>query len=218
MITKNSIKGNPEQFLLKARNGISLCLLFGSFMLLSSFSSVPERSFSSVETIKLPPDTMSGIDHELKELLLKEFKLRQLKDSLIAFAMTLEGRPYRYGAKGPKSFDCSGFVKFVYKHFDQELERTSRAQSTQGEEVPLEQVHKGDLLFFTGANKKNRRVGHVGIVISGSDENIRFIHAATHGGVTISELEGYYKSRFLEARRLLGVNNGTNTEAVHIKN
>lgn len=205
MIIKSPINRNPGQFLPKARHGINLALLLCSLILLSSFSATSEQSFSFSKRKDFPPDTISGIDHELKELMLKEFKLRQIKDSLIAYAKTFEGRPYRYGAKGPKSFDCSGYVKFVYKHFGQDLERTSRAQSHQGEEIPLDMVQKGDLLFFTGANKKNRRVGHVGIVISEADESIRFIHAASHGGVRVSELDSYYQPRLLLAKRLLSV-------------
>ena len=212
MVTKSPINRNPGQFSSKAMHEIKLALLsllFGSLIFLSSFSATTEQSFS-YKGKHFPPDSVMGIDHELKELMLKEFKLRQLKDSLIAYAKTFEGRPYRYGAKGPKSFDCSGYVKFVYKHFDQDLERTSRAQSHQGEEISLDMVQKGDLLFFTGANKKNRRVGHVGIVISETDESIRFIHAASHGGVRVSELDSYYQPRLLLAKRLLGVETQSN--------
>jgi len=28
------------------------------------------------------------------------------------------GKPYKYGAVGPNSFDCSGFVYAVYKKFE----------------------------------------------------------------------------------------------------
>ncbi len=181
---------------------LTASLLF-CLVLLSGFHPVQELHPSAGKSIAAPPDTLPGIDHELKELLVKEVKMRQIKDSLISFAQNYEGRPYRYGAKGPKSFDCSGFVKFVYKHFNLDLNRTSSDQSNQGEEIPVELAQKGDLLFFTGSNKKTRKVGHVGIVVSEPHENLRFIHAASHGGIKISELDGYFQPRLLQARRLL---------------
>ncbi|MDE6658730.1 MAG: C40 family peptidase [Eubacterium sp.] len=36
---------------------------------------------------------------------------------IVAFAKTLEGCSYRYNGCGPKCFDCSGFVKYVFNHF-----------------------------------------------------------------------------------------------------
>ena len=57
-------------------------------------------------------------------------------------------------------------------------------------------------MVFTGTNSKLRSPGHVGI-ISSIDENgkIKFIHSSSGKakGVTITDLEGYYKNRFLKA-------------------
>lgn len=36
------------------------------------------------------------------------------------------GKPYRYGAKGPKAFDCAGFARYVYLQFGIELPGGSR--------------------------------------------------------------------------------------------
>jgi cell wall-associated NlpC family hydrolase len=30
-------------------------------------------------------------------------------------ASSLRGRPYHYGASGPRSFDCSGFTRYVFR-------------------------------------------------------------------------------------------------------
>jgi hypothetical protein len=59
----------------------------------------------------------------------------------------------------------------------------------------------GDVLIFTGSNPKVRSIGHVGIVYSIDGENIKFIHASSGKakGVTITEMNPYYKSRFMEA-------------------
>ena len=117
------------------------------------------------------------------------------------------GAPYRRGGNGPKSFDCSGFTKYVYAKFDYKLGRTSSAQAADGRALDgnLSELQQGDLLIFGGRGKR-RQPGHVGIFIAldSTGTDFTFIHAAVHGGVTISRLkEPYYRERFLGARRIL---------------
>ncbi len=38
-------------------------------------------------------------------------------DEIVAYARQFVGYPYVYGTKGPNSFDCSGLVYYVFKHF-----------------------------------------------------------------------------------------------------
>lgn len=42
----------------------------------------------------------------------------QARSSVVEYAITLLGKPYRNGAKGPQAFDCSGLVHHVYGQFD----------------------------------------------------------------------------------------------------
>src|SRR5947209_9646568 len=37
-------------------------------------------------------------------------------DRVLKWAAAEKGKPYRYGAAGPSSFDCSGLVLYVFKH------------------------------------------------------------------------------------------------------
>lgn len=153
----------------------------------------------------LPPDSL-----ELRKAGIPALEPRDtpppvaLSDSLVLFALELLGTPYRYGGTSPKGFDCSGFVYHVYKQFGLELSRSSKTQSREGSPVALEAVQKGDLLFFTGTNPQRRTVGHVGMVISDPDETLQFVHASSNGGVKVSELAGYYQTRFMLARRIPG--------------
>lgn len=114
------------------------------------------------------------------------------------------GKRYRSGAKGPSAFDCSGFSSYVYRQFGFELSSSSRAQFLQGEEVGRDELREGDLVFFTGRNRRGG-VGHVGIVVSADNEKgtFRFIHASTSGGIKIDGCDGYYAPRFLGARRVI---------------
>jgi cell wall-associated NlpC family hydrolase len=123
--------------------------------------------------------------------------------ALTDYAHTLMGTPYIYGGTSKKGFDCSGFIHHVFSKFDVDLERSSRMQGTQGIEISQDEVQQGDLLFFTGTNPNIREVGHVGIVISAPGEPVTFIHSSSNGGVKISELEGYYTTRYMFAKRML---------------
>jgi cell wall-associated NlpC family hydrolase len=58
------------------------------------------------------------------------------------------GTPYEWGAVGTDTFDCSGFVKYVYAHFGIRLGRTTYDQIGNGEYVSRENLQPGDLVFF----------------------------------------------------------------------
>ena len=125
-------------------------------------------------------------------------------DDLLSEAKSHLGKRYRSGGKGPSAFDCSGFSGYVYHQFGYNLGASSRDQFTQGEEVKDKDLRKGDLVFFTGRNRK-RGVGHVGIVVSVDNEKgtFTFIHASTSQGIKIDSNIGYYEGRYLGARRII---------------
>lgn len=120
---------------------------------------------------------------------------------LVNEAMKYVGTKYVFGGCTPGGFDCSGFVGYVYKKFEIELPRISTDQSKSGKRVSLSKAKKGDLIFFKGSNLKDRKVGHVGIVVSNKNESVRFVHASTSRGVVVSDLKTeYYKLRFKRVR------------------
>lgn len=112
------------------------------------------------------------------------------------------GKRYRAGAKGPSSFDCSGFSSYVFNQFGYKLSPSSRAQYTQGTPVKRSELRPGDLVFFT-SRRSGKNVGHVGIVVSAkSDGSFNFIHAA-RTGIKVDNCAGYYEGRYIGARRIL---------------
>ena len=56
-------------------------------------------------------------------------------DRLIEEAMTHLGKPYHYGGKGPKAFDCAGFARYVYQKFGFTLPGGSAPQYRLGRSV-----------------------------------------------------------------------------------
>ncbi|HTN00096.1 MAG TPA: C40 family peptidase [Pedobacter sp.] len=121
---------------------------------------------------------------------------------LLDFAKSMIGTPYRYASSNPdKGFDCSGFVSYVFKNFGFNVPRSSPEFARTGVPVKLNEAKVGDVLIFTGSNPRVRKIGHVGIISSIEDGEIKFIHSTSGKahGVTITDFDGYYKSRFIKA-------------------
>jgi cell wall-associated NlpC family hydrolase len=66
----------------------------------------------------------------------------------VRLASLQAGKPYRYGAAGPRSFDCSGFVQYVYKKLGKTLPRTTGQQYAATARLPRGSQRPGDLIFF----------------------------------------------------------------------
>jgi len=125
-------------------------------------------------------------------------------DSIVAFAETLKGVPYKYASSDPyEGFDCSGFITYVFNHFNIKVPRSSVDFTNVGLEVPLPVAKPGDLILFTGTDSSIRVVGHMGIVTENAD-SLRFIHSTSgrQFGVTTTTLNNYYKGRFVKVIRV----------------
>jgi cell wall-associated NlpC family hydrolase len=112
---------------------------------------------------------------------------------VVLYARRLLGVPYSWGGTSPATgFDCSGFVRFVFRHFGVELPHSSYAQFDLGRRVARGGLRPGDLVFFDG-------LGHVGLYVGKG----RFIHAPHTGTrVEIDSLTGWYAGAYDGARRL----------------
>jgi cell wall-associated NlpC family hydrolase len=127
------------------------------------------------------------------------------RDELLAFAKSLIGIPYLYASTDPeKGFDCSGFITYVFNHFDIAVPRSSIDFTNVQKEIPLEQALPGDLILFTGTDSSDTNVGHMGIVVSAENNEFSFIHSTSGKayGVTITPLNDYYKGRFVKVVRV----------------
>lgn len=121
------------------------------------------------------------------------------RDEVLAFAKKYLGTKYCYAGGSPESgFDCSGYVNFVYKHFDIELPRSSSGFANLGKPLNPEDFRVGDILVFYGY-KDSESIGHLGIVCEANGMKSKFIHSSSgkEMAVTISELgSDMYTKRF----------------------
>ncbi|GAU78822.1 C40 family peptidase [Fusibacter sp. 3D3] len=136
------------------------------------------------------------------ELSLMESSTISDRDALINFAKKQLGKPYSWGKSGPDSFDCSGFVGYVYRSvYDKDLGHSSSGMSKLGVALEKSELASGDLVFF--ATDGGTNINHVGIYVG--DGN--FIHASSSSSngyqVTISKLDsGFYDREYITARRI----------------
>lgn len=110
------------------------------------------------------------------------------KINLLLKAKKLLGKKYVYGAKvgDPQNFDCSSFVKELYKELGINLPRVSRQQARIGKPISKANLQVGDLIFF---NTLGNYISHVGMSIGGN----KFVHASSKAGkIIVSDLTGFY--------------------------
>jgi cell wall-associated NlpC family hydrolase len=70
----------------------------------------------------------------------------------LAFAKRQLGKPYKWGAVGPKAYDCSGLVLASWKSVGVTLPRTARQQFRGGgQRIAKADLRAGDLVFFYGS-------------------------------------------------------------------
>ncbi|HEY6940349.1 C40 family peptidase [Dokdonella sp.] len=121
-----------------------------------------------------------------------------LRKLLAEFSMTLQNIRYRRGGRDPRTgFDCSGFVRYVFRHSaGVDLPVDSASQYRAGINVARADLKVGDLVFF---KIRGKRVSHVGIYLGDG----RFIHSPSTGkSVSISRLdESYWTRRYAGAKR-----------------
>lgn len=142
------------------------------------------------------PETISLPEHTF---------LTETQKNLLATAKGKLGCRYSSAGTGPNTFDCSGFMLYVFAKEGIDLPHGSAAQYSCGKSLKKDEPLKtGDLVFFSG-RKISSNVGHVGMVVD-YDRNTReftFIHAAMTGVEIQKSTAEYYALRYIGARRIL---------------
>lgn len=115
-------------------------------------------------------------------------------EAIIAQAMKLVGVPYLWGGMSAKGVDCSGLVRICHIMNGILLPRNASQQVKCGERVELDNLQRGDLVFFgtPATDEKPMKITHVGIYLGGN----KIIHSSHR--VRINSLipgdEDYYEN------------------------
>lgn len=128
------------------------------------------------------------------------------RQKMVDYSKKYVGCPYKLGATGPDSFDCSGFVFAVSREsIGVQLPRTTKAIYKFCKNIDASEREAGDLVFFKTTS--SGEVSHVGIYMG----NSQFIHCASDGpntGVIVSSLkESYWKGKYFATGRYLAASN-----------
>ncbi|MEC0184038.1 C40 family peptidase [Paenibacillus peoriae] len=122
---------------------------------------------------------------------------------IINYGEKYMGTPYKFGASTSTTnyFDCSSFMKHIFKKYGVDLPRTSVQQSKVGRAVSKSNLKKGDLVFFSsGSRATGSNITHVAVYMGGG----KILHTFGGPGVTISDLNsGNWKRTYIKARRVL---------------
>lgn len=144
-----------------------------------------------IKTYKLT--TYDDYDKSMEELL-KTMSAGPGEEKLAKVALSYLNTPYIWGGTTPVGFDCSGLVQYVYREAAGiELPRVTWQQEQVGQEVGLDELKTGDLLFFGTRGATH----HVAMYL----DNGLFIHAPEPGDVvkitSISEFKPDFAKRLV---------------------
>ncbi len=124
-------------------------------------------------------------------------------DAIITTALSFSGVRYKFGGTTKKGMDCSGLLYVSFRENEVLLPRISYEMAEEGKRIRLNNISKGDLLFFK-TSKGKKKINHVGLVVAVDGDDIKFIHASSSRGVIVSSLrEGFWNYAFVKATRVL---------------
>lgn len=127
---------------------------------------------------------------------------------IIEFAKEYLGTRYLYASLDPaKGFDCSGFVYYVFNHFNIKLPRSSREYKFLGTALEPEDFKVGDIIVFYSF-RNSKQIGHVGIICEANGMKSKFIHSSSGKsiGIIISQLDlPLYTKRFYKCIDVVGL-------------
>ena len=117
---------------------------------------------------------------------------------MIESVQSFIGLDYFWGGMSSFGYDCSGLSYAAHKRNGMCIPRDASDQAREGEEVPLNDLQRGDLLFFAYEEGKGK-IHHVGIYVG----NGKMLHSPQTGkGVELIELAGTkYEKELCMARR-----------------
>ncbi|HEY2578541.1 MAG TPA: C40 family peptidase [Streptosporangiaceae bacterium] len=85
------------------------------------------------------------------------------------WALTQIGKPYQWGGAGPSTYDCSGLTMDAWARAGVRLLHWTGYQWPSGPHIPLDQLRRGDLLFFATDTSDPATIHHVGIYIGNGE-------------------------------------------------
>jgi len=136
------------------RTRLLTLLLVAVFAATGFFASAPSASAATASrsTTSTTSSTASTSATTATQTQQRQLTARQRFDQKAAAVLRVtryhRGDPYRWGAAGPHSFDCSGLVMFVFRRaLGRSLPHYAESQWQESHHISRSQLRPGDLVF-----------------------------------------------------------------------
>ncbi|GII55451.1 hypothetical protein Pth03_38400 [Planotetraspora thailandica] len=151
-------------------------------------TSVKSATTTTATAVKSTTTVKKTAKKKLSRAALQQAKARRA----VSVAKKQLGDPYRWGAAGPRAFDCSGLVMYAWRRAGVKLPRTTYSmRKAVKKKIKWGHFKIGDLIFTSGG-------GHVGMYVGHG----KMIHSPHSGSrVRIDKLNSYRKQSFVGAVR-----------------
>ncbi len=175
-------------------------LVFVVIILLSGCIAKKKTTYSKSRTVTVNASDPKKRKNKKSK---REATKNSAADNVVNSALQFTGVKYRYGGTNKKGMDCSGLIYVALQENDILFPRVSHQMADEGKRIRLNEVQKGDLLFFK-TRKKGKNINHVGLIVAIDGDEVKFIHSTTSRGVIVSSMrEGYWNAAFVKATRIL---------------
>lgn len=121
--------------------------------------------------------TLTGLTAALVGLTAVPAQAASVQTRALAFARDQLGKPYEWGATGPRAYDCSGLTRASYRAGGKRIPRTAQQQYDALRHIALNRVKPGDLVFF---GRSARSITHAG-VFAGYKNGVGYVINANTG-------------------------------------
>jgi cell wall-associated NlpC family hydrolase len=185
---------------LSEAKGKVLILLFAVCQLLVTYCSkhfYPDSSFQNIESQSEKKRLKEFIDGGTGKVI----NVRNAgPDEIISTARKYLGVPHCMGGTTMKCIDCSGLLVAVFGKYGIKLPHNSEEQARYGKIIKnINDLRKGDLVFFIRSYKTKNFITHAGIYIGDN----KFIHTSSTVGVTITPItDSYWNEKFIFGTRV----------------
>ncbi|WP_099202959.1 cell wall-binding repeat-containing protein [Miniphocaeibacter massiliensis] len=164
-------------------------------------NNIKNKKVSEANILGGTASVSSKFENSLKSALGIEVPVQKnTRDKIVEKAKQQLGIPYKYGGSLPSTgFDCSGFVKYVFKEVTgKTFYHKASEQAKLGKYVSKDKLQPGDLLFFNGYGST---ITHTGIYIG----NNQMIHSPKPGRTVeiVNIKSGYYSDTYHTSRNVI---------------
>lgn len=111
-------------------------------------------SLSTDQLTALGESEKNGVDRAQQKLITSgalgddEREPSRAGDRALRYAVQQVGKPYEWGAEGPRTYDCSGLTSEAWGHAGTPIPRTSQEQWAELPRIPLDELRPGDLVIY----------------------------------------------------------------------